>query len=216
MMLHPDRDSEMAQKLGYGDVIARKDIKGFSADLQSSYWAPGASKGVYVSKKCHVNGEQAHPLWKFLKHVMPDTRGNEHILWDFTKFLVDRSGEVRKRTGPMSSLASMEKKIVELLEETELEAAHRAGRLVKSGRGDRDRSDAESTRSGSSLYTTGSLDGERIEQELVNADRKAGEDPMDSEDEHVDNDAIRKAFAERQAQAQKTAAGKGKKKSGKK
>jgi glutathione peroxidase len=49
--------------------------------------------------KIEVNGDGASDLYKFLKTAAPDEEGKEDIPWNFTKFLVDRSGGV-KRYGP--------------------------------------------------------------------------------------------------------------------
>ncbi|WP_029890586.1 glutathione peroxidase [Polycyclovorans algicola] len=49
--------------------------------------------------KVKVNGEDAHPLYKHLKGEKPGVLGTEGIKWNFTKFLVDRSGHVVKRYG---------------------------------------------------------------------------------------------------------------------
>ena len=50
--------------------------------------------------KIEVNGDGACDLYKFLKAAAPDDEGNEDIPWNFTKFLVDRSGNVIKRYAP--------------------------------------------------------------------------------------------------------------------
>ena len=47
--------------------------------------------------KIDVNGADAHPLYKFLKHAAPGVLGSEAIKWNFTKFLVDRDGNVVRR-----------------------------------------------------------------------------------------------------------------------
>jgi glutathione peroxidase len=47
--------------------------------------------------KVKVNGEDTHPLWKFLKDARPGLFGSAAIKWNFTKFLVDRHGQVVKR-----------------------------------------------------------------------------------------------------------------------
>lgn len=47
--------------------------------------------------KIDVNGANAHPLYKFLKHAAPGVLGSEAIKWNFTKFLVDREGNVLRR-----------------------------------------------------------------------------------------------------------------------
>lgn len=48
--------------------------------------------------KIEVNGDEAHPLYKFLKVQLPGTMGND-IKWNFTKFLLDRKGNPVKRYG---------------------------------------------------------------------------------------------------------------------
>jgi glutathione peroxidase len=50
--------------------------------------------------KIEVNGANAHPLYKFLKDKEPGVLGIEAIKWNFTKFLVDRNGQVVKRYAP--------------------------------------------------------------------------------------------------------------------
>ncbi len=47
--------------------------------------------------KIEVNGENTHSLYQFLKHQAPGVLGTESIKWNFTKFLVNRKGEVVKR-----------------------------------------------------------------------------------------------------------------------
>jgi len=50
--------------------------------------------------KIEVNGANAHPLWQYLKSAKPGVLGSEAIKWNFTKFLVDREGEVQRRFAP--------------------------------------------------------------------------------------------------------------------
>ena len=50
--------------------------------------------------KIEVNGENASPLFKHLKHESPGILGTESIKWNFTKFLVNKNGEVVKRFAP--------------------------------------------------------------------------------------------------------------------
>jgi len=50
--------------------------------------------------KIEVNGAGAHPLYSHLKSSAKGLLGSESIKWDFTKFLVDRSGKVLKRYAP--------------------------------------------------------------------------------------------------------------------
>ncbi len=51
-------------------------------------------------EKVDVNGEKAHPLWKFLQSEKRGAFNTESIKWNFTKFLVDRNGVVQKRYAP--------------------------------------------------------------------------------------------------------------------
>jgi len=65
--------------------------------------------------KIDVNGDTAHPLWKFLKAKQPGTMGwltGGKIPWNFTKFLVDRRGNPIDRFLPPTSPNSMEDEIV--------------------------------------------------------------------------------------------------------
>ena len=50
--------------------------------------------------KVEVNGEHAHPLYRWLKHEGKGILGSEAIKWNFTKFLVDGDGHVVKRYAP--------------------------------------------------------------------------------------------------------------------
>jgi len=49
--------------------------------------------------KIDVNGDHTHPLYAFLKSEQSGFLGTKSIKWNFTKFLVDRSGNVLKRYG---------------------------------------------------------------------------------------------------------------------
>jgi len=50
--------------------------------------------------KVEVNGEAAHPVWKWLKAQAPGPKGGEPVGWNFSKFLVGRDGAVRARYAP--------------------------------------------------------------------------------------------------------------------
>ncbi|TWI12083.1 glutathione peroxidase [Aerolutibacter ruishenii] len=50
--------------------------------------------------KIDVNGDAAHPLWKWLKDEKGGFLGIDAIKWNFTKFLVGRDGRVLKRFAP--------------------------------------------------------------------------------------------------------------------
>ncbi|MDE2427998.1 MAG: glutathione peroxidase [Burkholderiales bacterium] len=54
-------------------------------------------------EKVHVNGSDAHPLFKHLKSQAPGILGSELIKWNFTKFLVKKDGSVFKRYAPQTA-----------------------------------------------------------------------------------------------------------------
>ncbi|WFD14645.1 glutathione peroxidase [Malassezia arunalokei] len=53
-----------------------------------------------IMAKSDVNGDNANEVFKFLKHAKPGLLGSEMIKWNFTKFLVDRQGNVVERYAP--------------------------------------------------------------------------------------------------------------------
>ncbi|KAH7721147.1 glutathione peroxidase [Aphelenchoides avenae] len=64
--------------------------------------------------KINVNGNDAHPLYKFLKKEQGGTL-IDAIKWNFTKFLVDRNGKPVGRWAPTTDPKSLEKDIEKLL-----------------------------------------------------------------------------------------------------
>jgi glutathione peroxidase len=67
--------------------------------------------------KVEVNGPSTHPLYRLLKAEAPGFLGTEAIKWNFTKFLVNRAGDVVGRYAPTDTPASLEGRIEELLAE---------------------------------------------------------------------------------------------------
>lgn len=67
--------------------------------------------------KIEVNGPNTHPLYAYLKAAQPGFLGTQAIKWNFTKFLVDRNGNVRRRYAPTDTPEYIEGDIVELLHE---------------------------------------------------------------------------------------------------
>ena len=65
--------------------------------------------------KVDVNGETAHPLWQHLKKAAPGVLGSEKIKWNFTKFLVNREGQVVKRYGSITKPEQISTDIERLL-----------------------------------------------------------------------------------------------------
>ncbi len=67
-----------------------------------------------IHEKINVNGENEHPLYTHLKEQKSGLLGSK-IKWNFTKFLIDRNGEVVKRFGPKDEPEKMNSFIQELL-----------------------------------------------------------------------------------------------------
>ncbi|MGG4384856.1 glutathione peroxidase [Priestia megaterium] len=65
--------------------------------------------------KVDVKGEHAHPLFTYLTEQAPGLLGSKGIKWNFTKFLVNRQGEVVKRYAPQTAPKDIQKDIKGLL-----------------------------------------------------------------------------------------------------
>src|SRR4051812_24728476 len=65
--------------------------------------------------KIDVNGRHAAPIYRHLKKEAPGVLGSEAIKWNFTKFLVDRSGKVVKRYAPQTKPEDIARDIEALL-----------------------------------------------------------------------------------------------------
>ena len=62
-------------------------------------------------EKIDVNGDTAHPLYKWLKHEAPGLLGSEAIKWNFTKFVVGKNGQVIERVASTTEPVAMIKTI---------------------------------------------------------------------------------------------------------
>lgn len=65
--------------------------------------------------KIDVNGGSAHPLFTFLKNEVTGTLGSKSIKWNFTKFLVNRQGEVVQRYGSVDKPEKIKKALTKLI-----------------------------------------------------------------------------------------------------
>ena len=66
-------------------------------------------------EKIDGNGTNSHPLYKHLKSEVKGLLGTERIKWNFTKFLINRDGEVVGRFGSQKKPADIESEIIALL-----------------------------------------------------------------------------------------------------
>jgi glutathione peroxidase len=94
-------------QFGHQDPGSNGDIESF---CQLNY---GVSFPMYA--KIDVNGPGTHPLFNHLKSEAPGILGSKRIKWNFTKFLVDKSGKVVKRYPPLARPEDIEKDIAALL-----------------------------------------------------------------------------------------------------
>jgi peroxiredoxin len=69
-----------------------------------------------IMQKTDVNGDDANPLWHWLKEEKPGLMGIKRIKWNFEKFLVGRDGKVKHRWASTTKPESLEKTIIEELE----------------------------------------------------------------------------------------------------
>ena len=95
------------------------DVLGFPCD-QFGHQEPGNEAEIRdfcsltydvsfpMFSKIDVNGDKAHPLYKWLKSTKKGFLGTEGIKWNFTKFLVDRDGRVVKRYAPTDTPEKIE------------------------------------------------------------------------------------------------------------
>ena len=100
-------------------------ILGFPCD-QFAHQEPGSAEEIKqfcslnygvsfpMFTKVDVNGPESHPIFEYLRTTLPGKLGNK-IKWNFTKFLVDRSGKPVKRFASAAEPAKMIKDIERLL-----------------------------------------------------------------------------------------------------
>jgi glutathione peroxidase len=90
-------------QFGHQEPGDEEEIKNFCAlnyDVQFPLFA-----------KIDVNGNDAHPLYKYLKQEAKGVLGSEAIKWNFTKFLVGKDGKVVRRYAPTDTPKGIEKDV---------------------------------------------------------------------------------------------------------
>jgi glutathione peroxidase len=86
-----------------------------SADEIESFCKVNFGVSFPLFAKIDVNGDDATPLYQWLKAEAPGIVGTKAIKWNFTKFLIDRDGKVVRRYAPTDKPASIAKDIEKLL-----------------------------------------------------------------------------------------------------
>ncbi len=121
------------QYAGLEDLYRKYQSRGFSilgfpcSQFMNQEFADDSEISQFCSRKfdvtfplfskVDVNGKNAHAVFQFLKESRPGILGLQQIKWNFTKFLVDRKGNVTGRYSPTTTPAQLEDAIVKLLDE---------------------------------------------------------------------------------------------------
>lgn len=86
-----------------------------SADEIADFCQKNFGVSFPLTEKLEVNGDNAHPLFKYLTHAAPGTLGTISVKWNFTKFLVSRDGTQIERfasaTTPEELAVEIEKRL---------------------------------------------------------------------------------------------------------
>ncbi|MCY7296388.1 glutathione peroxidase [Alteromonas sp. a30] len=80
---------------------------GSDSDIQN-FCTTRFSVSFPLFEKTEVNGDDAHPLFKYLKKQAPGIFGSEMVKWNFTKFLVGKDGKVMARYAPKTAPENIE------------------------------------------------------------------------------------------------------------
>ena len=101
------------------------EILGFPCD-QFAHQEPGSDEEIkqfcslnfgvtfQLFSKIDVNGDNAHPLFKYITSALPGSIG-KNVKWNFTKFLLDREGKPVKRFAPTTDPMKLEADIKKLI-----------------------------------------------------------------------------------------------------
>ena len=94
-------------QFGNQEPGTRQDIKSF-CDLNFNVT-------FKIFDKVDVNGSNASPVFDFLKKQSPGIMGSEAIKWNFTKFVIDKSGKKIRRFAPKDGKTKIESYLSEIL-----------------------------------------------------------------------------------------------------
>ena len=86
-----------------------------AAEAIGSFCQKNYGVSFRMAAKIDVNGAHAHPLWQYLKQQKAGILGTRGIKWNFTKFLVNRQGQVVGRFGPRTKPEALRSEIERLL-----------------------------------------------------------------------------------------------------
>ncbi|MFB1082583.1 glutathione peroxidase [Jeotgalibacillus sp. JSM ZJ347] len=111
--LHQDYGDQGLQILGFPcDQFNNQEFDDIEKTMEHCQVNYGVSFPMFAKVK--VNGAETHPLFDYLKKQQKGLLSKE-IKWNFTKFLIDKEGNVVKRYAPTTSPESIEEDIKALL-----------------------------------------------------------------------------------------------------
>ena len=113
--LYEQYNSEGLEILAFPCNQFGEQEKGSNDDIQS-FCQINFGLTFPVMGKLNVNGDEESPLYTYLKSEKKGLLG-KNIKWNFTKFLVDRNGNVVKRFAPTLTPLKMNKDIIKYLQE---------------------------------------------------------------------------------------------------
>lgn len=112
--MYKDLHEEGLEVLGFPcNQFAQQD-KGSDSEI-AGFCMKNYGVSFPMFSKIEVNGDQAHPLYKYLKKEARGVLGTQKIKWNFTKFLINQDGKVVKRFAPTSKPQAIEKHVRALL-----------------------------------------------------------------------------------------------------
>lgn len=112
--LHRQYDGRGLTILGFPCNQFGKQEPG-SADEIRAFCTTNYDVTFPMHEKIEVNGPGAHPLYVHLKQTRPGVLGSTRIKWNFTKFLIDRDGNIADRFSPLATPARLRSSIEALL-----------------------------------------------------------------------------------------------------
>jgi len=112
--LYQDYQSQGLEILGFPCNQFGKQEPGTHKEIQN-FCKVNFGVTFPLFEKINVNGEHTHPLYVYLKKQAPGFLSTEAIKWNFTKFLIDRKGNVITRYGSSTKPKELKKDIEKLL-----------------------------------------------------------------------------------------------------
>ena len=113
-LLYADHQAQGLEVLAFPCNQFKQQEKGNNAEIQQFCDLTFNIK-FPLFDKIDVNGDNTHPLFTFLKSQAPGILGTKSIKWNFTKFLVNKEGQVVKRYAPTTKPENIKADIEKLL-----------------------------------------------------------------------------------------------------